>query len=159
MDLPNPYNWLLPLLGVLVVVAGALLVWRFGRRDAGTDLATARGLFQQHRAQLEASFFKAASRSGKPRGLRWKECQWDQSVEWVRDKNSGQILVLAGVTIAFEAIEGGEMEGVEAVGNLRNATAIFFFQDGHWQTAGKAIFNLNPDEAAQHFQQGYELLK
>ena len=66
------------------------------------------------------------------------------------------LLTLVGVTISFEAIEGGDMEGVEAVGNLRNASAVFFFQGGQWQTNGRVIFNLNPNEAIEHFKSGYE---
>ncbi len=105
---------------------------------------------------MQAQFFSAAAASGKPRGLRWKQCQWSELIEWVRDKQSGQILALVGVTISFEAIEGGDMEGVEAVGNLRNASAVFFLQDGQWQTAGRAIFNLNPVEAVEHFKGSHE---
>ena len=60
------------------------------------------------------------------------------------------------VTVSFAAIEGGSMEGVEAVGNLRNATAVFTFARGHWTTAGKAVFNLNPDETLAHFTNQYE---
>ena len=82
----------------------------------------------------------------------------DSAIEWVRAKQTGQWLALVGVTISFEAIEGGDMEGVEAVGNLRNASAVFYFQDERWQTAGRAIFNLNPDEALRHFSGGYERL-
>jgi len=79
-------------------------------------------------------------------------------VAWARDRQTGQLLALVGVTISFEAIEGSDMEGVEAVGNLRNASAVFFFQDGRWQTAGRAIFNLNPDEAVERFSQNYEII-
>jgi hypothetical protein len=48
------------------------------------------------------------------------------------------------------------MEGVEAVSNLRVATAVFAFDRGHWTTAGKAVFNMNPDEALEHFRGQYE---
>ena len=40
--------------------------------------------------------------------------------------------------------------------HLRNATAVFFLHEGEWRTAGRAVFNLNPDEAAAHFGQQYE---
>ena len=66
------------------------------------------------------------------------------------------VIALVPVTISFAAIEGGPMEGVEAVGNLRNATAVFSFARGHWTTAGKAVFNLNPDETLTHFKNQYE---
>lgn len=113
--------------------------------------------FAFNRTRLESLFFTTASASGKPRGLRWKECQWNELIEWVRDKMTGQMMAFVGVTISFEAIEGGDMEGVEAVGNLRNATAVFYY-DNEWRTAGRVIFNLNPSEAVEHFKSGYERL-
>jgi hypothetical protein len=36
-------------------------------------------------------------------------------------------------------------------GNLRNASAVLFFQGGRWRTKGKTVFNLNPDEALARF--------
>jgi hypothetical protein len=146
--------WLLPTLAVFGV---AVFCWFLSRRvSPQAMLAHGRYRFQQERMRLELLFFQAASVSGKPRGLRWRECQWSDLIEWVRDKQTGQMLAFVGVTISFEAIEGGDMEGIEAVGNLRNASAVFHFQDGQWQTSGRAIFNLNPDEALEHFKNGYE---
>src|SRR5262245_1491889 len=145
-----------------IVLGGAVLIvvlrmWRplkaFGRV---VQIERARELFRLQRERLEAQFFKAAAASGKPRGLRWKDCEWDDPVEYVRDKQSGQIAALVGVTIQFEAIEGGDMEGLPAVGNLRNASAVFFFHAGQWHTVGRAVFNMNPDEAITHFKNQYE---
>ena len=116
----------------------------------------ARAEFRRQREHLEADFFRAAAASGKPRGLRWKACEWDDVVELARDKKTGQVLAFAGVTVSFEAIEGGDMEGLPAVGNLRNATAVFVHDGGRWQTAGRTLFNLNPDEAIRHFGERYE---
>ena len=31
-----------------------------------------------------------------------------------------------------------------------------FFQAGHWHTVGRAVFNMNPDEALVHFKNQYE---
>ena len=73
-----------------------------------------------------------------------------------RDRRTGQLAALVGVTIRFEAVPGGDMEGLPAVGNLRNASAVFFFQGGQWHSVGKAIFNLNPAEAIDHFKNQYE---
>ena len=67
---------------------------------------------------LEAAFFRAAAASGKPRGLAWKQCAFQQGVLMARDRANGELVGLVGVTIGFEAIEGGGMEDVEAVGNL-----------------------------------------
>jgi hypothetical protein len=66
------------------------------------------------------------------------------------------LAALAGVTISFEAIEGGDMEGVEAVGNLRVASALFFFHAGAWHTTGKALFNLEPADVLARFATQYE---
>ena len=118
----------------------------------------ARELFTRQRRQLQDEFFEAAAASGKPRGLRWKACEWEPAVEFARERATGDLAALAGVVIQFEAVEGGDMEGLPAVGNLRNASAVFFFHGGRWRTTGKAVFNLNPDEALARFQGQYERL-
>jgi hypothetical protein len=123
-----------------------------------SDSGAARSEFLGQRPELETIFFQAASASGKPRGLRWKACEWNDHVEYAREKQTGNFAALVGVTIQFEAIEGGDMEGVAAVGNLRNASAVFFYDRGQWRTIGKAVFNLNPDEALAHFAAQYERL-
>ena len=96
----------------------------------------------------------AASRAG----LRWKACDWDDSIAFAREKTSGRLAALAGVTIQFEAIEGGDMEGLPAVANLRNASAVFFLHRSRWHTTGKTVFNLNPNEVLTRFQNLYEPL-
>jgi hypothetical protein len=132
---------------------------RLWRKLAGSRRGRdARALFLSHRPQLQDAFFAAAAASGKPRGLRWKACEWEPAVELARERATGSLTALAGVVIEFEAVEGGDMEGVAAVGNLRNASAVFFFHDGQWRTTGKTVFNLNPDEALVRFQNQYERL-
>src|SRR5687768_14914641 len=143
------YGWIA--LGVLVVAAVAWFGWRrlhsFGRQVA---VERARELFKLQRERLEAQFLQAAAATGKPRGLRWKDCQWDDPVEFARERETGEVHALVGVTIAFEAIEGSDMEDLPAVGNLRNASAVFVFRGGRWTTNGRALFNMNPDEAVRH---------
>jgi hypothetical protein len=152
------WPWLVALLIVAVVVA-LVLAWRplkaWGRQ---VQAERARELFKLQRELLESKFLRAAAATGKPRGLRWKDCRWADGVEFARDRRSGQIAALVGVTVQFEAVEGGDMEGLPAVGNLRHASAVFFFQRGQWQTVGKAVFNLNPHETIDHFKNQYERL-
>ena len=62
-----------------------------------------------------------------------------------------RLYALVAATISFEAIEGGGMEDVEAVGNLRSATAVFLHRDRQWTTDGRVIFNLEPAEALARF--------
>jgi hypothetical protein len=130
--------------------------WRLFRPGPNVELA--RRLFQQQRERLELQFFQAAAASGKPRGLRWKAIDWEPGAEFARERDTGRLAALVGVTIQFEAIEGSDMEGLPAVGNLRNASAVFFFHRQRWHTIGKTVFNLNPDEALAHFQTQYERL-
>jgi hypothetical protein len=118
----------------------------------------ARERFLEQRERLHADFLAAASASGKPRGLTWKALDWNvvgalPEPTLARDRRTGAIVALVPVTIQFEAVAGGDMEGLAAVGNLRNASAVFFYDyRGGWHTTGRAVFNLNPDEAIAHFK-------
>jgi hypothetical protein len=131
-------------------------LWRLLR--GRPDSSRARDLFARQRSELQRAFFEAAAASGKPRGLRWKTLEWEPGALFARERATGRLAALVGVTIAFEAIEGSDMEDLPAVGNLRNASAVFFFHAGRWHTTGKTIFNLNPDEALAHFAGQYERL-
>lgn len=119
-------------------------------------LSGARALFYRRREWLEAEFLKLASMRGIPRGLRWADCDFENEVQFARDRTSGQLRALVALTIRFEAIEGGDMEDVEAVSNLRAATGVFFFDGKKWTTSGRALFNLNPTEAIQHYRHELE---
>jgi hypothetical protein len=127
-------------------------------RKRGSQVPLAHALFMKQREHLEAAYFQAAAASGKPRGLRWKACEWTPGFEMAREIATGQLAALVGITIQFEAIEGSDMEGLAAVGNLRNASAVFFFHGDRWHTTGRTVFNLNPDEALAHFKNQYERL-
>lgn len=145
---------LIVLTGMVTVVYGALCRLRAKRRES--RMAEARRGFQLRREWLEAHFLTLASSSGRPRGLTWADCEFANPVCFARDRATGNLRALVGVTIQFEAIEGGGMEDVEAVGNLRAATAVFQFEGDRWETDGRAIFNLNPDETIRHFQHELE---
>lgn len=107
--------------------------------------------FVRDRGELEKAFFQAAATSGKPRGLAWKECDFQDGVRLARDRANGELVGLVGVTISFEAIEGGGMEDVEAVGNLRAATAVFNWNGREWTSQGRAVFNLEPREVVERY--------
>ena len=128
---------------------------RLARSMRAKALLQARSTFFLRREWLEAEFLKLATRRGIPRGLRWADVQFDNPVQFAKDRVSGQLRALVAVTIRFEAIEGGDMEDVEAVGNLRAATAVFYYERKKWTTDGRALFNLNPLEAIEHY--GHEL--
>jgi hypothetical protein len=118
----------------------------------------ARDAFRRQREWLEADFLSVAGRAGMPRGLRWKDCDFCDEVTFARDRETGRVAAFVAVTISFEAVEGGGMEDVEAVGNLRSATAVFHYDDTKWTTQGRAIMNLEPAEAIQRFERTLELM-
>ena len=133
-----------------VMLLAAWRPWR-GRRQEQMR-SRGRQAFPLRREWLEARFLTLASESGKPRGLVWVDCDFDNRVSFAKDRQSGHLRALVGVTIRFEAEEGGGMEDNPNVGNLRAATAVFEFDGREWNTQGRAIFNLDPDQAIEHFQ-------
>src|SRR5438552_5931866 len=116
-------NWAWLALVVVALIAAVLLLARTMQRQH-EPVSRAQQRFLQQREHLEAEFLRAARSSGKPRGLRWKACDWEPDVVLARDRKSRQLTALVGVTIRFEAIEGSDMEGLPAVGNLRNASGV-----------------------------------
>ena len=119
----------------------------------------ARKLFHLRREWLEARFFTLAATSGKPRGLEWVDCDFDDDVSFARDRNTGQLRALVGVTIRFRAVEGGGMEDNPNVGNLRAASAVFHLDGDQWGTDGRVVFNLSPVQAIAHYRQELELVE
>jgi hypothetical protein len=147
-------SWIIAGLVVLAVLAlGAKPLLTFLRRR---EAEAARKLFKVRREMLEAKFFELASQGGKPRGLIWKECDWQEPVTFARDLESGLLTAFVGVEIHFEAVEGGDMEDVEAVSTIRDAAAVFHFRAGQWGTGGKALFNMNPADAITRLQGQFE---
>ncbi len=69
-----------------------------------------------------------------------------------RDRANGDLVGLVGATIGFEAIAGGGMEEVEAVDNLRAATALFTHNGREWATQGRVLFNLEPREVLMRYK-------
>lgn len=143
----------------LVIVAGVLLfvlrkpirTWQLRKEEEH-----ALRQFRLQREVLEARFFDLAAQSGKPRGLRWIGCDWIDGVVFGRDRQTGMLTAFVSVNIRFEAIEGGDMEGVAAVGNIRDGSAVFHFQDGVWGTGGRALFNMGPQDALSRLSNQYE---
>jgi hypothetical protein len=157
----------LTIVGLAILVVGAIvviiaLVVTKPRRRAEMEqaqLLSARKQFAFRREWLEAHFLTLAGKSGRPRGLEWSDGEFDNDVAFARDRVSGELRALVGVTISFAAIEGGGMEDVEAVGDLRAATAVFRFDGNEWTTDGRAVFNLNPTETIQWYQNELEIVE
>ena len=121
-----------------------------GNRSTVPGVASAIAQFERFESDLQQDFFALASKSGKPRGLRWIACEWLDELLIVADQDRQLISAFASVNIGFEAVEGGDMEDVKAVGTIRDGSAVFHFQDDGWGSAGRVIFNMNPAQAAGH---------
>jgi len=149
--------WLLVAVAGLIGVAATLLAsfWWLRRRHT-FSFDHARQTFQWRREWLEAEFLSRAAASGKPRGLRWVDCDFDNDVAFARDRRTGHYRALVGVAIRFEAIVGGGMEEVEAVGNLKAATVVFRLDGPHWEADDRACFNLSPTQTIAHYQNELE---
>ncbi len=145
------------LIGLLVVMIHVGRRWRRAQRQALVERAQRE--FPLQRQRVESQFRPQAASSGRPRGLVWKEVEFAEEVRLASNRQSDQLIALVSITISFEAVAGSEMEEVEAVGNLRAGTAVFYFEENRWQTRGRAIFNLDPPESLQHFQNQWEAVR
>ena len=129
---------------------------RAARRQAEADKALQQ--FRMQREQLEAKFFDLARTSGKPRGLKWLDGDWQSEVTFARACDTGLLTAFVGLQIRFEAIAGGEMEGIAAVDTVRDAAAVFHYQKGRWGTGGRVLMNMNPAEAVTRLVGQFEPL-
>jgi hypothetical protein len=149
--------WGFGLLAVIIFV-GALSAIPLATRWRRLETISAVNLFHRQRKVLQAQFLDRARAVGKPRGLRWIDCDWIDAVTFARDRKTNLLAAFAGINIRFEAIEGGDMEDVEAVSTIRDAVAVFHFHAGTWGTGGKALFNMNPAEAIDRLVEQFEPL-
>ena len=151
--------WLLLTLGLcaLLLLPIVLSVWqKLADHQRRSQLKTAKDDFHLRREWLEADFLTAAGRSGKPRGLTWADCDFQDDVSFARDRQSGELCALVGVAISFEAIEGGGMEDNPNVGNLKAGSAVFRHDGRKWRTDGRALLNLEPHEAIERLHNELE---
>jgi hypothetical protein len=140
----------------VVVAAGTVVVLRpLIRRFRRARLQRAVRQFRFDREHLEAKFFELAAQSGKPRGLRWLACDWQNAVRFARDVRSGLLTAFVSVEVRFEAEEGGDMEDVAAVGTVRDACALFHWDGRHWGTGGRALFNMDAHSAVTRLEGQY----
>ena len=133
-------------------------IGRRAERRQAVEYEHARNDFHHQREWLEVKFIERASTSGKPRGLRWTDVEFDNDVTYAREISTRELCAFVAITVSFEAIEGGPMEDVEAVSRKRAATAVFRLIKGAWTTQGRALFNLTPIDAIEHFREELELV-
>ena len=137
--------------GLLAGLAG-LWAWRRVRRAQLQSRCRQADLdLQRAGDELAEAFRAAAEGTGSPRGLSWKSVALGEPRIVAVERGTLAIHGLVAVEIRFEAIPGGGMEEVEAVSNVRAATAVFVYRGASWTTAGRTVFNLSPLQTLQRF--------
>jgi hypothetical protein len=148
------WPFLLPVAGLLLFL-GAWWLHRLGRE---VQAERARESFRLQRERLESIVLKAASETGKPRGLRWRSCRFNDDFTLVRERATRRLAALIPITVLFEPVPGTDMEGVEAATQPRQATAVLHFRRGEWVSNGKTLFNVAPAEALRLHEREYDLV-
>ena len=147
------YLWIIAAIALIAIVGVVVKsLKRLQTTRAAANRERAIREFAAERDDLTGLFLRTAAASGKPRGLRWTGCELSGPPLFAIDDATGELIALIAATISFAAIEGGGMEEVEAVGNLRSATVVFMHRGDGWITDGRVIFNLEPAESLAKFQ-------
>ena len=154
----GPFLWILAVaVGSLLVGGG--LVWRpimLARRRR--RFVEACRHFHRQRERLEAKFVQLGLVGTKAEGPRWADCFFDDDVAYARSRSTGELSAFVAVTIEMDEFDRRSAGAPDAVGNLRSATAVFRFDGNHWETDGRAIFNLTPTEAIHFYQRDLEMI-
>jgi len=151
--------WWLPIIAVVVAVGLGALLWRTRRKaGAATPLIQAKQRFHAQRERLEAKFIQLAAAHASPDAPQWADCTFDDDVSYVRNRATGELSAFVAVTIASESLDAAVRSTSDAVSNLQAGTAVFRFDRDHWETDGRAILNLSPSEAVQHFPNYLEVV-
>lgn len=155
--MPAESWWIL--VGAGAILALGALIWRPIRaafREA--RFAQARRDFHRQRERLEVKFIQLAASNAESRSLRWADCDFDDDVAYVRNRNTGELSAFVAVTVTGAGFGGLAGGAGDLVGNLRAGTAVFRFDRDHWETDGRAILNLSPAEAIRLYKNDLEMV-
>ena len=149
---------------VWFAVAGAFLwdEWR-SRAGTGSSSVTRASLDAAIRAYLadpvapRMQFLQHARNRGMPRGLEWLAAEPNGEPRF-RFNSSQGIVALVPLLAHFAPIPGSDMEEITHAKEPRPITAIFLWNEGRWESDGRAIFNLSPDEVIERAADRYRAL-
>ena len=152
-------GWIL--LAALAVVAAVTLIWRLCRSISREPrLADACRDFHLQRERLEAKFIQLAEAHAGGGTLRWTDCQFDDDVAYVQNRSTGELSAFVEVSVPTEDPDRTDRygEGLGPRGDLRAATVVFGLDRDHWETDGRAIFNLTPAEAIRFYRRDLKVV-
>ena len=154
-------EWLWGILAaaVIILVVGTAFVWRPVRaayREA--RFAEACRAFHRQRERLEAKFVQLGIVRPRRNAPRWTDCEFDDDVAYARSRSTGELSAFVAVAIETEDLDTCSSATADAVGSRRAATAVFRFDGNHWETDGRAIFNVTPTEAIHLYKRELEMV-
>lgn len=148
--------WCFLIVGLLLL-AGAVASWRpFMAAWREARFAVARRDFHHQRERLEAKFVTLGHVNVS--GPHWRDCEFDDDVSYARSRTSGQLSALVSVSIEMDDPEDFSFLSDDLPQEFQNATAVFHFNGDHWDTQGKAIFNLTPTQAIHLYHSDLEMV-
>jgi hypothetical protein len=153
--------WIILAVVMLAVLAAAS--WLPIRVGVGLGrFREARRDFHRHRERLEAKFVQLGSIATRRDCPRWTDVDFDDDVSYARNRATGELSAFVAVTIELEDPDDQSLAALDASEladeNRRAATAVFRFDNGHWDTDGRALFNLSPAQAIRFYHHELELL-
>jgi len=151
--------WWIVLLAAAVCAVVGLLVWRPWRtavREA--RYAEAFRQFHLYRERLEAKFIQLAESRNLADSADWEDAEFGDEVAFVRHRATGELSAFVPLTVGLSDYDLLPVESSDLIGNLRVATVVFRFDGRHWDTDGRAMLNLKPEEAIRLYQRELEVV-
>lgn len=139
-------------MGIAIVLRPLRASWRQARFEE------ARRVFHRQRERLEAKFIQLGINANRPAVPRWVDCEFEDDVTYARSRATGELSAFVAVTLEMDVSADRSLPPGEGTGHFRDGTAVFRFDRGHWQTDGRAIFNLSPTEAIRFYHRDLELV-
>lgn len=106
--------------------------------------------FHLQRERLEARFIKLGQSRVQPGSRRWIDCRFDDEVTYARNRLTGEISAFVGVTIELEGT--GFLGSLDPHEGVRTGTAVFRYDGRQWDTDGRVIYDLTPQEAIYFYK-------
>lgn len=151
--------WWWLLVGIAAALAALTVIWCPNRKASlKVRLAQTRRDFHWQREALEAKFIRLASSKAGPNSPSWDDCEFDDDVAYVKNRNTGELSAFVALTVSVNVYGDSTSGGRGPIGNLRAGTAVFRFDDNHWETDGRAILNLSPAEAIRFYRNDLEMI-
>ncbi|MCS7237187.1 MAG: hypothetical protein NZ899_02815 [Thermoguttaceae bacterium] len=106
--------------------------------------------FHLQRERLEARFIKLAQGRAQPGAPRWADCRFEDGVTYARNRLTGEISAFVGVSIELEP--PSQFAPIDREELLRSGTAVFRYDGRQWDTDGRLIYDLSPQEAIYFYK-------